>query len=97
MGALNRSGSAQGAGQCVGDDTALTQANLAFHRKIGVASGNALLARVLEVLSIPFEEDRRTILKIYGNREKDRAEHLAILTAIRAGDEATGLGAHEST
>lgn len=69
------------------DDAVLTQTNMAFHREVAVASGNVVLAQLLEVLSNLFEEEQRTILDIYGSREKDHSEHEGILDAIRAHDE----------
>lgn len=76
------------AGEHLDDGTMLTQTNMAFHREVAVASDNAVLAQLLKVLSNLFEEEQRTILDIYGSREKDHAEHEGILEAIRAGDEA---------
>ncbi len=68
------------------DDEALSEANMAFHREIAVASGNAVLAQMQEVLSTLFQKEQRVILDIYGSREKDHREHEALLDAIRQGD-----------
>lgn len=75
------------AGEHIEDDAVLTQTNMAFHREVAVASGNTVLAQLLEVLSNLFEEEQRIILDIHGSREEDHAEHLGILEAIRARDE----------
>lgn len=75
------------AGQYMEDDTVLTRTNMAFHQEVAVASGNMVLAQLLEVLANLFEREQQTILDIYGSREKDHVEHLSILEAVRAGDE----------
>lgn len=69
------------------DDAELTQRNMAFHREVAVSSGNAVLAQLLQVLSNLFEREQRTILDIYGSREKDHSEHTGILEALRDRDE----------
>lgn len=75
------------AGRHIDDDAMLTQTNMAFHREVAVASGNVVMAQLLEVLSNLFEREQRLILDIYGSREKDHSEHLGILEALRAQDE----------
>lgn len=70
------------------DDAYLTEVNMAFHREIAVASGNTVMAQVLEVLANLFEKEQRMLLDIHGSREEDHAEHLGILNAIREGDAA---------
>lgn len=69
------------------DDAVLNKTNMAFHREVAVASGNMVIAQLLEVLSNLFENEQRRLLDIHGSREEDHAEHLAILDAIRKGDE----------
>ncbi len=65
------------------DDAAvLTTTNMAFHREIAVASGNSVLAQILDVLTHLFQREQRVILDIYGSREKDHQEHLGILDAL---------------
>lgn len=76
------------AGEHIEDGELLTETNMAFHRQIAVASGNGVIVQLLRVLSNLFEREQRTILDIYGSREKDHAEHLDILEALREGDEA---------
>lgn len=76
------------AAEHIDDDSRLTEANMGFHREIASASGNVVLAQLLKVLSNLFEREQRTILDIYGSRDEDHAEHLGILDALRARDEA---------
>ena len=68
------------------DDALLSEANMAFHRQIAVASGNAVLAQLQEVLATLFQQEQRAILNIYGSREKDHQEHAGLLDAIRQRD-----------
>lgn len=69
------------------DGEMLTKMNMAFHREIAVTSGNVVMAQVLEVLANLFEKEQRTLLDIHGSRKEDHDEHVAILEAIREGDE----------
>jgi GntR family transcriptional repressor for pyruvate dehydrogenase complex len=64
---------------------------MAFHRKVAQASNNAVLAQLLEVVSDLFTEEQRLILGIFGSRERDHEEHLAILTALEAREEAKAI------
>ena len=68
------------------DGALLNQTNLAFHRQIALASGNAVLLQLLKVVSSLFREEQRMILDIHGSRRQDHAEHLEILDAVRRGD-----------
>ncbi|GIV59095.1 FadR family transcriptional regulator [Rhodocaloribacter litoris] len=68
------------------NDAVLSEANMAFHREIAVASGNLVLAQIQEVLTQLFSREQRVILGIYGSREKDHREHLGILDALRRRD-----------
>lgn len=68
------------------DDEALSTTNMAFHREIAVASGNTVIAQMMEVLSNLFGREQRIILNIHGSREKDHDEHLGILEALRERD-----------
>lgn len=79
------------AGEHIGDDAALNEANMTFHRQIALASGNTVLAQLLEVLSSLFQQEQRMILGIHGSRAKDHAEHLGILDALRQKDEALAV------
>lgn len=65
------------------DDEALNAANMAFHREIAAASGNAVLHQLLEVLTSLFREEQRVILRIHGSRVRDHAEHRQIFEALR--------------
>jgi len=73
--------------QNFGNDNALNVANMSFHRQIALGSGNTVLCQILEVLSNLFQQEQRLILDIHGSREKDHAEHLAILEALRQKNE----------
>jgi GntR family transcriptional repressor for pyruvate dehydrogenase complex len=68
------------------DDDLLSPANLQFHCEIAVASGNTVLAHVLEALMGLFSEEHRMILNIYRDRKKDHDEHVSILEALREHD-----------
>lgn len=75
------------AGQNLDDDDVLNRVNMAFHRKIASASGNTVLAQLLDVLQELFTDEQRLILSIFGSREKDHDEHLQILNALEDRDE----------
>lgn len=64
------------------DATVLNETNLAFHREIAKASGNTVMAQLLEVLSSLFREEQRLIMDIHGSRRDDHREHIAILDAL---------------
>ena len=74
------------AGRHLNDDAILNAANMGFHRQIAAASGNAVLAQLLEVLTDHFQNEQRMILDIHGSRESDHREHRAILTALKNRD-----------
>lgn len=76
----------QEAGGQLDDDAVLTRTNMAFHRQVAVASGNAVLSQMLEVLANLFDKEQRTILSVHGHRERDHDEHLGILEALKAHD-----------
>jgi GntR family transcriptional repressor for pyruvate dehydrogenase complex len=68
------------------DDAAvLNETNLAFHREIAKASGNAVMGQLLEVLSSLFREEQRLIMDIHGSRRDDHAEHMSIFDALSHG------------
>lgn len=79
------------AGESLADDEVLSAMNMAFHRQIALASGNAVLAQLLDVLQGLFTEEQRLILGIFGSRERDHAEHLAILEALEQRDDQLGV------
>lgn len=66
----------------------LNQVNLAFHRQIAAASGNAVIRQLLDVLTSVFRSEQRLILHIHGTREGDHREHLEIHEALRQRDPA---------
>jgi GntR family transcriptional repressor for pyruvate dehydrogenase complex len=76
------------AGQSLGRDDALNAANMAFHRQIALASGNTVLVQLLDVLHDLFVREQRLILDIFGSRERDHRQHLAILDALEQRDRA---------
>lgn len=70
-----------------GDDAGLHEANMAFHRAVAVASGHRILLEVLDSLLSVHAGEQREILQIFDDRSRDHVEHLAVLTAIEAGQE----------
>jgi GntR family transcriptional repressor for pyruvate dehydrogenase complex len=79
------------AGHNLGNDGVLNEVNMGFHRQIARASGNTVLAQLLDVLHDLFTDEQRLILGIFGSRERDHQEHLEILAALEARDEALGV------
>jgi GntR family transcriptional repressor for pyruvate dehydrogenase complex len=69
-----------------GDDARLHEANMGFHRAIARATGNLVLAEVVDSLLTVHSADQREILQIFDDRRRDHDEHLAILAAIDEGD-----------
>lgn len=69
----------------------LTPTNLSFHQQIAIASGNTVLRQILTVLSDLFQDEQRAILDIYGFWQQDYAEHVGILEAIEARDDALAV------
>ncbi len=76
----------------LGDGDALSTINMAFHAAVARASGNGVLQQVLDVLTKLFQAEQRAILDIHGSRQQDHDEHVGILRALRAGDEALAAG-----
>ena len=79
------------AGENLDNDVVLNETNMGFHRQIALASGNTVLVQLLDVLRDLFTEEQRLILGIFGSRERDHREHLAILEALERRDEALGV------
>jgi GntR family transcriptional repressor for pyruvate dehydrogenase complex len=75
------------AGRSFDDDALLSSINMAFHRQIALASGNTVLAQLLNVLQELFATEQRVILGIFGSRERDHQEHLGLLAALESHDE----------
>lgn len=73
------------------DSSSLNTVNLAFHRQIALASGNAVLHQILEVLSTLFQHEQRMIMSIHGRREDDHREHVEIAEALRGRDRALSV------
>ncbi|MEV1023705.1 GntR family transcriptional regulator [Streptomyces sp. NPDC050264] len=57
-----------------------------FHVALATASGNALLKETVEALLQVRARDQVEIRHRYNDRERDHAEHLLILEAVRDGD-----------
>lgn len=70
----------------LGDDDALNQVNMAFHRAIAVASGNAVFRQLLEVMTSLFTREQRAILDIQNARGIDHRQHVGIYVALRNHD-----------
>ena len=61
--------------------------NMAFHCEIAKASGNGVLAQLVEQMVDLFREEQRVILDIHGLRDRDYREHRALLAVVRDRDE----------
>jgi len=68
------------------DDAVLNRVNMQFHRQIAVASDNAVLLQLLDVLREMFRHEQLMILTIIGSRKEDHRGHLAILDALEKRD-----------
>ncbi len=79
------------AGDNFDNDVVLNETNMGFHRQIAIASGNTVLLQLLDVLRDLFTEEQRLILGIFGSRDRDHREHLAILESLENRDEAIGV------
>jgi GntR family transcriptional repressor for pyruvate dehydrogenase complex len=79
------------AGQSLENPETLNSVNMGFHHQIALASGNTVTAQLLTVLHELFAEEQRLILDIFGSREKDHLEHLAILEAVELRDESIAV------
>jgi GntR family transcriptional repressor for pyruvate dehydrogenase complex len=75
------------AGENLDNDAVLNSVNMAFHRQIASASGNAVIAQLLDVMQDLFTEEQRLILGIFGSRKKDHEEHVSIFSALEKRDE----------
>jgi GntR family transcriptional regulator, transcriptional repressor for pyruvate dehydrogenase complex len=79
------------AGQNLENPDVLNSVNMSYHRQIAIASGNTVLAQLLDVLRELFTEEQRLILDIFGSRERDHQEHLAILQALEQRNAAVAM------
>ena len=77
-----------------GEDKQLHEANVTFHRALGMAAGNDVLAEVLDSLLSVHAVEQLEILQLFDDRARDFDEHTAILEAIERGD---AEAAHELT
>lgn len=75
------------AGENLDNDAVLNSVNMAFHRQIASASGNTVIAQLLDVMQELFSDEQRLILGIFGSRKKDHEEHLSIFAALEARQE----------
>ena len=69
-----------------GDDAALHEANMAFHRAVAAASGNSVLHEIIDSLLAVHAREQREILRLFDDRARDHEEHRDILAAVEAGD-----------
>jgi len=75
------------AGENLDNDAVLNSVNMAFHRQIAKASGNTVIAQLLDVMQDLFADEQRLILGIFGSRKRDHEEHLAIFAALEKRNE----------
>lgn len=60
--------------------------NLDFHRALAFASGNSVLAEVVDSIVLVHAGEQREILRLHGNESVDFNEHKQIAEAVLAGD-----------
>jgi GntR family transcriptional repressor for pyruvate dehydrogenase complex len=70
-----------------GDDPALHEANMAFHRAVAAASGNDVLYEVIDSLLWVHATEQLEILQLFDDRARDHEEHRTVLAAILSGDQ----------
>lgn len=66
-----------------GQDLALNPVNMHFHTAIARASGNLVLAQMLESLVDLYTREQLAILEIFNARVRDYRDHILIFGAIR--------------
>lgn len=76
------------AAQSLGDGSGLGATNLAFHAEIALASGNAVLHQLLEVLGSVIKEEQQLLLERHESRKRFHEQHAQILAAIEKRDAA---------
>lgn len=69
------------------DDEVLNRVNMEFHGQIARASGNTVVMQIIDVLHELFTDEQRAVIDIFGSREGDHEQHLAILEALEQRDE----------
>lgn len=74
--------------ECIdtGDWQSLTTLNMSFHQALAAASGNAMVAEVVDSITSVNAREQLEILKIHGDRQTDHDEHVTILDAVAHGD-----------
>lgn len=72
--------------QVEADDDRLWRTNLDIHRAVAAATGNAILAEVVDSVVLLHAEDQRAILTLHGDAVEDFGEHEAIRDLLVAGD-----------
>lgn len=68
------------------NENLLSQINMQFHRSIATASGNAVFAQILTVVTRLFAHEQRVIIDIFRSKETDHQQHVEIFEAIRERD-----------
>ncbi|CAN5512601.1 FadR/GntR family transcriptional regulator [soil metagenome] len=71
-----------------GHDDALNPINMRFHTAIARASGNSVLAQMLESLVELYTREQLAILEIFNARVRDYRDHILIFGALRDRDPA---------
>lgn len=66
-----------------GQDDALNPTNMRFHTAIARASGNTVLAQMLESLVELYTREQLAILEIFNARVRDYRDHILIFGALR--------------
>lgn len=75
----------EGAAAAMGNPAVLAPLNMAFHCEIAKASGNVVLAQLVEQIVDLFRDEQRVILDIHGPRDRDHQEHRALLDTVCRG------------
>ncbi len=65
------------------NENILSQKNMQFHKSIAEASGNAVFAQILTVITRLFAHEQRVIIDIFRSKETDHRQHVEIFEAIR--------------
>lgn len=75
------------AAECLAsNDERLWVVNLDFHRALAMASGNTVLAEVVDSIVLVHAAEQREILRLHGDESLDFAEHQRITRAVLDGD-----------
>lgn len=64
----------------------LWMVNIEFHRALAQASGNSVLAEVVDSIVLVHAQEQKEILRLHGDESEDFAEHRAITRAVLDGD-----------